>query len=58
MGRPALSPFVETLPEARSQEDLAARESRHRAVVFGLLCVLISAMLSIGAIAWLIVTFG
>jgi hypothetical protein len=53
-----LSPFVETLPEARSQEDLAAQESRHRAVVFGLLCMLISAMFSIGAIAWLIVTFG
>jgi hypothetical protein len=58
MGRPALSRFAETDPQVYSREDLAEQEARHRAIVLGLVCALISVMLSIGAIASLMVVFG
>jgi len=51
-------PFGDTHPLVYTPEDLAEREAKRRAVVFGLLFALISVMLSIGAIASLIVAFG
>ncbi|MDQ6639754.1 MAG: hypothetical protein M3Z15_08850 [Pseudomonadota bacterium] len=53
-----MSPFAETRPHVYTTEDLAEREARRRAVVFGLLFALISTLLSIGAIASLIVAWG
>ena len=58
MGRPALTRFVETHPEVYTREDLDEQEAKRRAVVYGLLCALISAMLTIGAIASLVMAFG
>ncbi|HEV7578178.1 MAG TPA: hypothetical protein VGO85_19270 [Caldimonas sp.] len=49
---------METHPEVYSRDDLAEQEAKRRAVVFGLLCALISIMLSIGTIASLIVLWG
>ncbi len=58
MGRPALSPFAETRPLVYTREELDEREATQRAVVLGLLCALISALLSIGAIASLMMIFS
>ena len=53
-----MSSFGDTHPHVHTTEDVAEQEARRRAVVFGLLLALISAMLSVGAIASLIVLFG
>ena len=58
MGRPALTRFAETHPQVYTREDLAEQEARRRAVVYGLLGALISAMLTIGAIASLVIVLG
>jgi hypothetical protein len=58
MGRPAVTRFLETHPHVYSREDLAEQEAKRRAVVYGLLCALISAMLTIGAIASLVMALG
>ena len=58
MGRPAMTRFVETHPQVYTREDLDEREAKRRAVVYGLLGALISAMLTIGAIASLVVALG
>ncbi len=50
--------FAETRPHVYSREDMAERDATRRAVVFGLLCALISAMLAVGAIASLILALG
>jgi predicted tellurium resistance membrane protein TerC len=50
--------FVETHPQVYTREDLDEQEARRRAVVYGLLGALISAMLTIGAIASLVVALG
>jgi predicted tellurium resistance membrane protein TerC len=50
--------FVETHPQVYTREDLDEREAKRRAVVYGLLGALISAMLTIGAIASLVVALG
>lgn len=50
--------FVETHPQVYTREDLDEQEARRRAVVYGLVCALISAMLTIGAIASLVVALG
>lgn len=55
MGRPALSRFAETHPQVYTREDLDEQQAKRRAVVFGLLCALISVMLTIGAIASLVI---
>lgn len=58
MGRSAVSRFAETHPQVYTREDRAEQEAKRRAVVYGLLCALISAMLTIGAIASLIMALG
>jgi hypothetical protein len=58
MGRSAVSRFAETHPHVYSREDLDEQEAKRRAVVYGLLCALISAMLTIGAIASLIIALA
>ena len=58
MGRPALSPFAETRPQFYTPEDATEPEAQRRAVVYGLVFALISAMLSIGAIATLFMSLG
>ncbi len=58
MGRPAMTRFVETHPQVYTREDLDEQEAKRRAVVYGLVCALISAMLTIGAIASLVVALG
>ena len=58
MGRPAVSPFVETDPQVYRRDEFAELEARRRALVFGFVCALISVMLSIGAIASLVLAFG
>jgi len=50
--------FVETHPQVYTREDLDEQEAKRRAVVYGLLGALISAMLTIGAISSLIVALG
>ena len=50
--------FAETHPQVYSREDLDEQEAKRRAIVYGLLCALISAMLTIGAIASLIMALG
>jgi len=50
----AVSRFAETRPHVYSREDLDEQEAKRRAIVYGLLGALISAMLTIGAIASLI----
>ncbi len=53
-----MSRFPETHPQVYTREDLAEHEAKRRAIVFGLLCALISAMLTVGAIASLVMAFG
>jgi predicted tellurium resistance membrane protein TerC len=53
-----MSRFAETHPQVYSREDLAEQEAKRRAIVYGLLCALISAMLTIGAIASLVMALG
>jgi hypothetical protein len=53
-----LSPFAETRPHFYTPEDPAEQEAKRRAVVFGLVLGLTSAMLSIGAIATLVIALG
>ncbi len=53
-----MSRFPETNPQVYTREDLAEQEAKRRAIVFGLLCALISAMLTVGAIASLVMAFG
>ena len=50
--------FAETHPQVYSREDLDEREAKRRAIVYGLVCALISAMLTIGAIASLVIALG
>ncbi len=50
--------FVDTHPHVYSRDDLAEQEARRRAIVFGLLGALISALLSVGAIASLVMIFA
>jgi hypothetical protein len=57
MGQP-MTRFAETHPQVYTREDLDEQEARRRAVVYGLLGALISAMLTIGAIASLVVALG
>jgi len=58
MGQSTLSRFVETHPQVYTREDLDEQEAKRRAVVYGLVCALISAMLTIGAIASLVMALG
>lgn len=53
-----MSRLADVRTPVRSRADPAEQEAQRRAVVFGLLGVLISAMLVIGAIASLVVAFG
>jgi hypothetical protein len=53
-----MSRFAETHPQVYSREDLDELEAKRRATVYGLLCALISAMLTIGAIASLIMVLA
>ncbi len=53
-----MSRFAETHPEIYTREDFAEHEAKRRAIVFGLLGALISAMLTVGAIASLVMAFG
>jgi predicted tellurium resistance membrane protein TerC len=53
-----MSRFVETHPQVYTRDDLAEQEAKRRAIVFGLLGALISAMLTVGAIASLVMAFG
>jgi hypothetical protein len=58
MGRSAVTRFVDTHPQVYSRDDLDEQEAKRRAVVYGLLCALISVMLTIGAIASLVMILG
>jgi hypothetical protein len=58
MGRSAVTRFVNTHPQVYTRDDLDEQEARRRAVVYGLLCALISVMLTIGAIASLVMILG
>jgi hypothetical protein len=58
MGRSAVTRFVETHPQVYTRDDLDEQEARRRAIVYGLLCALISVMLTIGAIASLVMILG
>ena len=58
MGRSAVTRFVETHPQVYTRDDLAEQEAKRRAIVYGLLCALISIMLTIGAIASLVMALG
>ena len=53
-----MSRFAETHPHVYTREDLAEQEAKRRAIVYGLLGALISAMLTIGAIASLVMALG
>ncbi len=53
-----MSRLADARAPVRSREDQAEQEAQRRAVVFGLLGILISAMLVVGAIASLVVAFG
>ena len=53
-----MSRFAETHPQVYSREDLDEQEAKRRAIVYGLVCALISAMLTIGAIASLIMVLA
>ena len=55
---PAVSRFAETHPQVYTREDRAEQEAKRRAVVYGLLGALISALLTIGAIASLVMALG
>ena len=50
--------FADTLPEVYTSADLAEQSAKRRAVVYALLSIVISALLTIGAIASLILAFG
>ena len=50
--------FADTLPEVYTSADLAEQSVKRRAVVFALLSIVTSALLSIGAIASLVLAFG
>jgi hypothetical protein len=58
MGRSAVTRFVDTHPQVYTRDDIDEQEARRRAVVYGLLCALISVMLTIGAIASLVMILG
>ncbi len=58
MGGPAVTRFVETHPRVYTPEDLDEQEAKRRAVVYGLVCALISVMLTIGVIASLVMALG
>jgi hypothetical protein len=58
MGQSAVTRFVETHPQVYTRDDLDEQEAKRRAVVYGLLCALISVMLTIGAIASLVMVLG
>ena len=58
MGQSAVSRFAETHPQVYAREDLDEQEAKRRAVVYGLLGALISAMLTIGAIASLVIALA
>jgi hypothetical protein len=58
MGRSAVTRFVETHPQVYTRDDLDEQEAKRRAIVYGLLCALISVMLTIGAIASLVMALG
>ena len=53
-----MSRFADTHPQVYTRDDLNEQEARRRAVVYGLLCALISAMLTVGAIASLVMALG
>jgi hypothetical protein len=53
-----LRAFADTHPHAYTPEPLVEREATQRANLLALLCVLVSVMLTVGSIAWLLVTFG
>jgi len=53
-----VSRFAETRPHVYTGEDLDEQAARHRAIVLGLVCALISVLLSVGAIASLLLIFG
>ena len=53
-----MSRFAETHPQVYTREDLDEQEAKRRAIVYGLLGALISAMLTIGAIASLVMALG
>lgn len=55
MGRAVLSRFAETHPQVYTREDLDEQEAKRRAMVFGLVFALISVMLTIGAIASVVI---
>ena len=58
MGRSAVTRFVETHPRVYTREDMDEQEAKRRAVVYGLVCALISVMLTIGVIASLVMALG
>ena len=58
MGQRAVSRFAETRPHVYTREEIDEQEAKRRAVVYGLLGALISAMLTIGAIASLVVALS
>lgn len=58
MGRPHVSEVARTPAPDRLREDPVQIAAKRRAVVFGLMLSLISALLVIGAIASLVVAFG
>ena len=58
MGRPALSRLADARATGLTREDVAEEEAKRQAVVYRLLCILISAMLVVGVIASLVVAFG
>ena len=53
-----MSRFAETRPHVYTREEVDEQAARHRAVVLGLVSALISVLLSIGAIASLLMIFG
>jgi hypothetical protein len=53
-----MSRFAETLPHVYSREEMDEQEAKRRAVVYGLVCALISVLLTIGAIASLVMALG
>jgi len=58
MRQSAMSRFAETHPLVYTREDLDEQEAKRRAIVYGLLGALISAMLTIGAIASLVMALS
>ena len=53
-----MSRFADTHPQVYTREDADEQDARQRAIVLGLVCALISVLLSIGAIASLLMAFG